>query len=161
MLWGCASLLLLLLAASATAVRVDPADATYHVLALPHTVVRDDFSACAYTMKVKRMCRMLRSLGYYAILYANAGSADECTHMETIFSDEEREAAYGADAEWRSGARFFRFDNTGLRLLVSEFRPVQGRGADPAGRLPALPAVGIYRRRAADGSVSAHGGQYR
>jgi len=85
-------------------------DVTFHVLTLPHTVVRDDFSPCAFTMKVKRLCSMLKSLGFKSILYANEGSVHDCDRMETIFSNEERQKLFGLDSEWKNGG-WFHTDN--------------------------------------------------
>ena len=83
---------------------------TYHLVALPHTVVSPDFSPCAYTMKVWRMCTMLRDLNLNHVLYANEGSETDCTSFEQIFTHEERQAYYGSDADWRAGGHF-NFDN--------------------------------------------------
>ena len=81
-------------------------DFTFHLLALPHTVVRPDFSPCAYTMKVWRMCTMLKQLGLKHVLYANEGSETDCESMEQIFNTKLRQHYYGADSDWRAGGQF-------------------------------------------------------
>mmetsp|Transcript_2946 Transcript_2946/g.6821 ORF Transcript_2946/g.6821 Transcript_2946/m.6821 type:complete len:469 (-) Transcript_2946:98-1504(-) len=94
-------------------------DVTFHVVALPHTVVRDDFSACAFTMKVKRMCSMLESLGLRSVLYANEGSMSDCDKMEVILSDEERQRIVGHDSQWKSGG-FFNSGNEEAGSIFNE-----------------------------------------
>ena len=40
-----------------------------HILALPHTITRDEFSHCAYTGKIQRFSPMMRSVGYEVYHY--------------------------------------------------------------------------------------------
>lgn len=88
-------------------------DVTFHVLALPHTVVHERFSACAFTMKVHRMCSMLAELGLHAVLYANEGSDEttECAEFAPIFTEAERVSLYGDDSAWRDKGAFFEFND--------------------------------------------------
>lgn len=94
-------------------------DVTFHVLSLRHTAVRDDFSPCAFTMKVKRLCSMLKSLGFKSILYANEGSVSDCDRLEVILTDEERQQFYGPDSTWKSG-KFFNFESEEGKDLFNE-----------------------------------------
>ena len=40
-----------------------------HILGLPHTITRDEFSHCAYTGKIQRFSPMMRSVGYEVYHY--------------------------------------------------------------------------------------------
>lgn len=47
-----------------------------HVLSLPHTATRWEFSWCAYTMKALKFARMMEAAGYEVFLYAAEGPSD-------------------------------------------------------------------------------------
>lgn len=47
---------------------------TLHLLGLPHTITRDEFSHCAFTGKVKRFAPMLREQGYRVVHYGVEGA---------------------------------------------------------------------------------------
>lgn len=93
-------------------------DVVFHVLAPPMTVLRDDFSPDAFTMKTARLCEMLRSLSFQTILYANEGSESKCSETKIVLTDEERQSFFGSDEKWRNGASF-RFDNAEGRSAIS------------------------------------------
>ena len=46
----------------------------FHVLGLPHTITNKDFSACAYTMKVWKFCKMMGSRNHEIIHYGHEDS---------------------------------------------------------------------------------------
>lgn len=82
-------------------------DTTFHVLGIPFAEINGNFSSCAFTMKVLRMCRMLKTLRLRSVLYANEGSVTQCDEQVVIWSREERQARYQngmTDAEYRKGA---------------------------------------------------------
>lgn len=45
-----------------------------HILGLQHVPVAERFSTCAYTAKIRNLCKMLRSIGHKVILYGVEGS---------------------------------------------------------------------------------------
>lgn len=47
---------------------------TLHLLGLAHTITRGDFSHCAYTMKVRKLAKMMGGLGYDIIHYGSVGA---------------------------------------------------------------------------------------
>jgi glycosyltransferase involved in cell wall biosynthesis len=68
---------------------------TFHVVALPHTQVTQDFFHCAYTAKVHGFTRMMRSLGHTVYLYAGTETTSEPTELITCISEEQRAEAVG------------------------------------------------------------------
>ena len=72
----------------------------FHVLSLPHTVTRKDYSACAFTMKVLKMCKMLKARGHTVYHYGHKDSEVECTEHVPVTFNEDLQKAYG-DYDWR------------------------------------------------------------
>jgi len=67
----------------------------FHVCGLPHTSVTLDFTACAFTERVRKFCGMMRSLGHEVFLYAGPESDAECTEHIPCISEGERADAVG------------------------------------------------------------------
>ena len=68
-----------------------------HVVALPHTQTNLRHSACAFTIKVLRFCRMMASLGHDVFHYGVEGSEvqDFTTEDVSVISAVEQEAYFG------------------------------------------------------------------
>lgn len=79
----------------------------FHVLALPHTVTRKDYSACAFTMKVLKFCKMMTERGHTVIHYGHADSDVICTEHVPVTDNDVLRTAYG-DHDWRRG--FFKYN---------------------------------------------------
>ena len=77
------------------------------LLGLAHLPTHRDYSPCAYTQKVLKLARMLRSLGHEVIFYGGEGSEVECDEFVPVLSAADRRACYG-DYDWRR--EFFRHD---------------------------------------------------
>lgn len=67
----------------------------FHVLAVPHTVTRKDYSACAFTQKVLKFCKMMSSRGHIIYHYGHTESEVECTEHVPIMDNDIFKAAYG------------------------------------------------------------------
>jgi len=72
----------------------------FHVLSLPHTITREDYTACAYTMKVLKFCKMMKKLGHYIIHYGNKESTVECDEKVDLLSVEDLKICYG-EYDWK------------------------------------------------------------
>jgi glycosyltransferase involved in cell wall biosynthesis len=80
---------------------------TYHLLGLSYSEVNEQFSLCAFTMKVMRWCRLLNRMNASYVVYANANTSPHCQNVVEIFSHEQRVAHFGPDSAWRSGTSGF------------------------------------------------------
>jgi glycosyltransferase involved in cell wall biosynthesis len=67
----------------------------FHLVSLPHTQTTDDFSACAFTEKVRKFAIMMTRLGHEVVLYAGAKNDAPCTEHVTCISEDDRRKAVG------------------------------------------------------------------
>jgi glycosyltransferase involved in cell wall biosynthesis len=67
----------------------------FHVISLPHTQTTKDYTACAYTMKVMKFCRMMKSLGHEVYLYASEDNEAPCDELITIVTKKEQTKWFG------------------------------------------------------------------
>jgi len=72
----------------------------FHVLSLPHTITRKDYSACAFTQKALKWCKMMTRRGHIVYHYGHKDSEVECTEHVPVTFDEDLEKAYGK-YDWR------------------------------------------------------------
>jgi glycosyltransferase involved in cell wall biosynthesis len=80
----------------------------FHIPGLAHTVTESSqYSACAFTQKVFKLCGMLKSLGHHVIHYGHERSTVDCSEHVTVTNDEVLREAYG-DYNWRK--EFFKHD---------------------------------------------------
>lgn len=73
----------------------------FHILGIPHTVSTPEYSTCAFTQKVVKLCKMLTASGHHVIHYGHVDSAVECTEHVTITDDLILRSSYG-DHDWRT-----------------------------------------------------------
>lgn len=66
----------------------------FHIPAIPHTVTSNRFNSCAYTQKVRKLCRMLTNLGHEVYHYGCEGSEVVCTEDVPVVSDAYRQQFY-------------------------------------------------------------------
>lgn len=100
-------LLLLSFLLLAETVAGNDASPTYHLLGLSYSEVNEQFSMCAFTMKVMRWCRILNRMNATYFVYANANTSPHCRNVVEIMSTATRLSYYGPDSAWRSGQTTF------------------------------------------------------
>jgi glycosyltransferase involved in cell wall biosynthesis len=79
-----------------------------HILGVPHTKTSDEFTTCAFTMKVRNLCRMMHSRGHEVFHYGAEGSDPECTEHVSVVSHQEWSALYK-----HPGADFYNLSTSG------------------------------------------------
>lgn len=76
---------------------------TFHVLGLSHTRTTREFSACAFTQKVRLLCKMLHAQGHNVYHYGVEGSDPVCTRSIDVLPATTFERVHGGN-DWRKGA---------------------------------------------------------
>jgi glycosyltransferase involved in cell wall biosynthesis len=66
-----------------------------HLLGLPHTKTTLDFTACAYTMKVLKFCKMMEGRGHYLMHYGHEESNPVADELISVINKKEWDAVYG------------------------------------------------------------------
>ena len=67
----------------------------FHILAVPHTVTRKDYSACAFTQKALKFGKMMFRRGHTVIHYGHDESDIECTEQVSITDNKLFQDTYG------------------------------------------------------------------
>lgn len=83
----------------------------FHVLGVPHTKTDPEWSACAFTMKVLKFCKMMTQLGHHVIHYGHEESNVICSEHVTVLGKEIFDVTYGK-VDWKGG--FFKYNNSDI-----------------------------------------------
>jgi glycosyltransferase involved in cell wall biosynthesis len=72
----------------------------FHILGLAHTITTPEYSTCAFTQKVVKLCKLLKAQGHYVIHYGHEDSVVECDEHVTVVKRYDFAKAYGT-RDWR------------------------------------------------------------
>lgn len=100
----------------------------FHLVGLPHSQVTSEFSACAYTDKLRKFTRMMTDRGHDVLLYAGDRTEAPCTELITCFSEADRVAHVGdghyTSAPWDSAMPGWqRLNETAIREIGKRLQP--------------------------------------
>jgi glycosyltransferase involved in cell wall biosynthesis len=85
--------------------------ANLHVLGVPHTITRSDYSACAFTQKVLKFCAMMRGAGHRITHYGHPESVVDADEHVSVTDNSVLESCYGV-YNWKK--QFFKHDRNDL-----------------------------------------------
>jgi len=83
---------------------------TFHVIGISHAKTLKEYSADAFTQKVRLICKMLTEAGHTVIHYGTEGSNPICTEHVSVLSKETFDKVHGA-YDWKKGAFLTTNDN--------------------------------------------------
>lgn len=67
----------------------------FHILGLPHTKTIKEYSTCAYTQKVYKLCQMLTENGHTVYHYGCGGSNPICTETIDVMTEKQHTDKFG------------------------------------------------------------------
>ena len=67
----------------------------FHVVSLPHTQTTMDYTACAFTEKVRKFCIMMKNMGHHVTLYSGDENQAPCDEHVQCFTEADRREAVG------------------------------------------------------------------
>lgn len=73
----------------------------FHMLAVPHTITTPEYSTCAFTQKVVKLSKMLKSRGHTVVHYGHEDSVVECDENVAVTTDTDLEKSYPGH-DWRT-----------------------------------------------------------
>lgn len=106
-------------------------DMRFHILAVPHTVSVPEYSTCAFTQKVVKLCKMLTASGHQVIHYGHEASIVDSAEHVTVTTDEDLLDSYGQH-DWRKSGWpafaktdpvYVRFYNRTIPALAARAQP--------------------------------------
>lgn len=81
----------------------------FHVIGIPHTKTNLDYTACAYTQKAYKFCKMMTERGHTVFHYGVEGSNPICTENVNVVPEEVYNRVYG---EHDYHSKWFRYDTS-------------------------------------------------
>ncbi len=72
-----------------------------HILGCAHIPTRYEYSSCAFTSKVLKLCKMMKALGHHVTFYGVESSEAECDEFVQVSSLEVLKRTYG-EYDWKN-----------------------------------------------------------
>lgn len=92
----------------------------FHILGVPHTISTREYSACPFTQKVVRLCKMLKARGHTVIHYGHEDSRVDCDEHVTVTKRFDLHKSYGGH-DWRKkGPPAYRLDDHVFRTFFAK-----------------------------------------
>ena len=99
----------------------------FHVSTLPHTITGlSEYSSCAYTGKVERFCKMMKSLGHEVFHYGAQSSIVDCTEHIDIISNYEQKQFFGEFGQktfpikWDANESYWQLTNVRTAIEINK-----------------------------------------
>jgi hypothetical protein len=118
-----------------------------HILGLAHTQTTKEYSACAYTQKVFKMCKMMQALGYEIYHYGAEGSNPECSEHIDVVSNAVQNQTYGG-YDWKKEA--FKHDPKDLAYRTFDENAIREINARKGPKDILLVSMGNYQKPISD-----------
>ena len=118
-----------------------------HVLGVPHTRTNLDYTACAYTQKVYKFCKMMTERGHEIFHYGVEGSNPICTENIVVVSNFTYNLVYGKH-DYHS--KFFKYDTEDICYKTFYENAIKEIRKRNSGRDIVLPFWGVGVRPICD-----------
>lgn len=118
-----------------------------HVLGVPHTRTNLDYTACAYTQKVYKFCKMMTERGHEIFHYGVEGSNPICTENIVVVSNFTYNLVYGKH-DYHS--KFFKYDTEDICYKTFYENTIKEIRKRNSGRDIVLPFWGVGVRPICD-----------
>lgn len=89
------------------------------MLGVPHTISVREYSGCAFTQKIVKMCKMLKGRGHTVIHYGHEDSKVDCDENVAVTTRDDLYKSYG-DHDWRkNGFPNYRLDDHAYKVFFA------------------------------------------
>lgn len=92
----------------------------FHVLGVPYSISKKEYSTCAFTQKIVKFCKMMKARGHTIIHYGHEDSHVECDENVPVLKRYDLFKSYG-NHDWRTkGPPKYRLDDHAFRTFFAK-----------------------------------------